>query len=167
MDRLLAPDLWRLAAQHLALAFGSLLLALGVGVPLGVWAWARPRAARLLGAVGVLQTAPTLALLAFLIALLGAIGFWPALLALFVYALLPIVRNTHAGLAGVPRGLTLAARALGLTPGQTLWWVQLPLARPVLLAGAKTAAVVNVGTATVAAFIGAGGLGNASWPDWP
>ncbi len=160
LDRLFAPDLWRLTAQHLALVFGSLLLALAVGVPVGIWAWARPRwAAVLLGAVGVLQTVPSLALLAFLIALLGAIGFWPALLALFVYALLPIVRNTHAGLHGVPQGLTLASRALGLTPAQTLRSVQLPLARPVLLAGAKTAAVINVGTATVAAFIGAGGLG--------
>ena len=159
-DRLFAPDLWRLSAQHLALVFGSLLLALVVGIPLGIWAWARPRwAGWLLGAVGVLQTVPSLALLAFLIAILGTIGFWPALLALFVYALLPIVRNTHAGLCGVPQGLTLASRALGLTARQTLLWVQLPLARPVLLAGAKTAAVINVGTATVAAFIGAGGLG--------
>ena len=160
MARLFAPDLARLMAQHLALVFGSLLLALLVGVPLGIWAWARPGLAGwLLGTVGVLQTVPSLALLAFLIALLGSIGFWPALLALFVYALLPIVRNTHAGLQGVPDGLTLAGRALGLTARQTLVAVQLPLARPVLLAGAKTAAVINVGTATVAAFIGAGGLG--------
>ena len=159
-QRLLAPDLWRLTGQHLALVFGSVLLALLVGVPIGIAAWARPRlAAGLLGLVGILQTIPSLALLAFLIALLGSIGFWPALLALFVYALLPIVRNTHAGLVGVPTGLTLAGRALGLTTGQTLWAVQLPLARPVLLAGVKTAAVINVGTATVAAFIGAGGLG--------
>ena len=113
----------------------------------------------LLGSVGVLQTIPSLALLAFLIALMGAIGFWPALVALFVYALLPIVRNTHTGLVGVPAGLTLASQALGLTARQTLWSVQLPLARPVLLAGVKTAAVINVGTATMAAFIGAGGLG--------
>ena len=91
--------------------------------------------------------------------MLGTIGFWPALLALFVYALLPIVRNTHAGLDGVATGLTMAARALGLTARQALWTVQLPLALPVLLAGVKTAAVINVGTATVAAFIGAGGLG--------
>ena len=160
IDRLFAPDLPRLVAQHLALVFGSVLMAVAVGVPLGVWAWARPRwAGLLLGAVGVLQTIPSLALLAFLIALLGAIGFWPALVALFVYALLPIVRNTHAGLAGVPAGLTLASRALGLTARQTLGSVQLPLARPVLLAGVKTAAVINVGTATMAAFIGAGGLG--------
>ena len=158
--RVFAPDLWRLTTQHLGLVFGSLLLAVLVGVPIGVWAWARPRwAPWLLGTVGVLQTVPSLALLAFLIALLGSIGFWPALLALFVYALLPIVRNTHAGLSGVASGLTMAAKALGLTNRQTLWTVQLPLAGPVLLAGIKTAAVINVGTATVAAFIGAGGLG--------
>ena len=114
---------------------------------------------QVLGAVGVLQTVPSLALLAFLIVLLGAIGFVPALLALFLYALLPIVRNTHAGLNGVPAGLTQAARALGLTAPQTLWTVQLPLALPTLWAGVKTAAVINVGTATVAAFVGAGGLG--------
>ncbi len=160
LARVFAPDLGRLMAQHLGLVFGSLALAVLVGVPIGIWAWAQPRwAAWLLGAVGVMQTVPSLALLAFLIAILGSIGFWPALLALFVYALLPIVRNTHAGLAGVPQGLTMASRALGLTARQALWSVQLPLARPVLLAGAKTAAVINVGTATVAAFIGAGGLG--------
>ena len=160
VDRLFAPDLPRLTGQHLALVFASLLLAVAVGVPLGVLAWRRPRwAGTVLGAVGVLQTVPSLALLAFLIVLLGAIGFVPALLALFLYALLPIVRNTHAGLNGVPPGLTQAARALGLTAPQALWTVQLPLAMPTLWAGVKTAAVINVGTATVAAFIGAGGLG--------
>ncbi len=158
--RLFAPDLARLCVQHLGLVFGSLLLALVVGLPLGIWASQRPRLAGwLLGAVGVLQTIPALALLAFLIALVGAIGTLPALLALCLYALLPIVRNTHAGLQGVPPGLVQAATALGLTPWQTLWAVQLPLARPMLWAGVKTAAVINVGTATMAAFIGAGGLG--------
>jgi osmoprotectant transport system permease protein len=160
MARLFAPDLARLAGQHLALVFGSVLLAVVLGVPLGVAAWRRPRLGGwLLGAVGMLQTVPSLALLAFLIALLGTIGFVPALLALFVYALLPVVQNTHAGLQGVPEGLTLAARALGLAPAQVLRHVQLPLALPVLWAGVKTAAVINVGTATVAAFIGAGGFG--------
>ena len=160
VTRLLAPDLWPLLAQHLLLVFGSLLLAVLVAVPLGVLAWRRPQlAGLLLGAVGVLQTVPSLAMLAFLIALLGAIGLWPALLALFLYALLPIVRNTHAGLVGVPPGLTMAAQALGLDAMQTLRTVQLPLAMPMLLAGVKTAAVINVGTATVAAFVGAGGLG--------
>jgi osmoprotectant transport system permease protein len=158
--RLVAPDLPRLAAQHLLLVFGSLALAVAVAVPLGIWAWRRPLLAPwLMGAAGLLQTVPSLALLAFLIAALGTIGFGPALLALFVYALLPIVRNTHAGLAAVPAGLPLAARALGMRPGQVLRHVELPLALPVLLAGVKTAAVINVGTATVAAFIGAGGFG--------
>jgi osmoprotectant transport system permease protein len=158
--RLLADDLPRLLGQHLLLVFGSLLLAVLVGVPLGVWAWRQPRLASwLLGAVGVLQTVPSLAMLAFLIAVLGVIGFVPALLALLLYALLPIVRNTHAGLAGVPKGLASAAQALGLTHRQSLRHVQLPLAMPLLWAGVKTAAVVNVGTATMAAFVGAGGLG--------
>ena len=159
-ERLFAPDLWRLLAQHLALVFASLVLAVLIGVPLGIWAFARPRVAGLLmAAVGVVQTIPSLALLAFLIAIVGSIGFIPALLALLVYALLPIVRNTHAGLMQVAPGLMEAGRALGLSPLQLLRWVQLPLALPTLLAGVKTAAVINVGTATVAAFIGAGGLG--------
>jgi osmoprotectant transport system permease protein len=102
---------------------------------------------------------PSLALLAFLIAALGTIGFAPALVALFVYALLPIVANTLAGLRGVPAGLSLAARALGLSRSQRLLGVELPLALPTIIAGVKTAAVINVGTATVAAFVGAGGFG--------
>ena len=158
--RLLAPDLGRLALQHLMLVFGSLLIAIAVGVPLGIAAWRWPRCAIwVLGAVAVLQTVPSLALLAFLIALMGSIGLGPALVALFLYALLPIVRNTHAGLRGVPQGLAQAALSLGLTPRQALRHVQLPLALPTLMAGVKTAAVINVGTATLAAFIGAGGFG--------
>ena len=159
-QRLWAPDLPRLLAQHLALVAGGLLLAVTTGIPLGVLAWRRPALAGwLLAGVGLLQTIPSLALLAFLIALLGQIGFVPALVALWLYALLPVVRNTHAGLTGVPGGLMEAARALGLSTGQTLRLVALPLARPTLLAGVATAAVVNVGTATLAAFVGAGGLG--------
>jgi osmoprotectant transport system permease protein len=159
-QRLFAPDFARLAGQHLLLVFGSLVIAILVGVPLGVVAWRWPRGAGwLLGAVAVLQTVPSLALLAFLIALLGSIGFVPALIALFLYALLPIVRNTHAGLHSVPAGLAQAALSLGLTRAQSLREVQLPLALPTLMAGVKTAAVINVGTATMAAFIGAGGFG--------
>lgn len=160
LARLFAPDFGRLAAEHLLLVFGSLLFAVGVGVPLGVAAWRWPRSAGgLLGAVAVLQTIPSLALLAFLIAAMGRIGLAPALVALVVYALLPIVRNTHTGLVGVPVGLQQAALSLGLTPAQSLRLVQLPLALPTLLAGVKTAAVIGVGTATLAAFIGAGGFG--------
>lgn len=159
-QRLFAPDFAQLALQHLLLVFGSLAAAIAFGVPIGIAAWRWPRlAALLLGAVAVLQTVPSLALLAFLIAVVGGIGFVPAVIALFLYALLPIVRNTHAGLAGVSVGLTQAAASLGLTRAQMLRHVQLPLALPTLLAGVKTAAVINVGTATVAAFIGAGGFG--------
>ncbi len=160
LERLFAPDFGRLAVQHLLLVFGSLALAVAVGVPVGIAAWRWPRlAAALLGAVAVLQTIPSLALLAFLIALLGTIGVVPAVIALFLYALLPIVRNTHAGLQGVSVGMAQAALSLGLTPAQALVHVQLPLASPMILAGVKTAAVINVGTATMAAFIGAGGFG--------
>jgi osmoprotectant transport system permease protein len=146
--------------EHLVLVFASLALAVAVGVPLGVLAHRHPRwSGALMGLVGVVQTVPSLALLAFLIAIVGTIGFVPALLALFVYALLPIVRNTHAGLASVPIGMRQAALALGLRDAQVLRSIELPLALPTLFAGIKTAAVLNVGLATVATFIGAGGLG--------
>jgi len=159
-SRLLAPDLLPLLVQHLALVLASLALAVAVAVPLGIAAHRRPGlAAPVMATAGLLQTLPSLALLAFLIAVIGRIGFLPALLALFVYALLPIVRNTHAGLQAVSAGLVESALALGLTRGQTLRAIELPLALPTLMAGVKTAAVTNVGTATVAAFVGAGGLG--------
>ena len=160
VERVFAPDFARLAGQHLFLVLASLALALAVGVPLGVAAWRWPRAEPiLLGAVALLQTIPSLALLAFLIAIVGAIGVVPAVLALFLYALLPIVRNTHAGLQSVSGGMAQAALSLGMTSRQALRHVQLPLAAPTLVAGVKTAAVINVGTATMAAFIGAGGFG--------
>ncbi len=154
-----APDFARLAIEHATLVFASLLAAIAAGVPMGmVAARSRAFAQPLLALAGLVQTIPSLALLAFLIPLTG-IGAWPALVALFLYALLPIARNTHAGLLGVAPGLRDAARALGLAPGQSLALVEMPLALPVILAGVKTAAVVNVGTATIAAFVGAGGFG--------
>lgn len=160
MDRLLAPDLPRLLREHLVLVFASLAIAVAIGVPLGVLAHRQPRlSGSLMGIVGIAQTVPSLALLAFLIALVGTIGFVPALLALSVYALLPIVRNTHAGLASLSAGVRQAGLALGLRDGQVLRTIELPLAAPTIFAGIKTAAVLNVGLATVATFIGAGGLG--------
>jgi osmoprotectant transport system permease protein len=160
MQRLFAPDFGKLALEHLLLVFGSLAMAIVVGVPLGFAAWRWPgSSAWLLGAVGVVQTVPSLALLSFLIAIVGGIGLLPALLALFIYALLPIVSNTCAGLKGVSTGQAQAASSLGLTRWQSLLHVQLPQAAPVMLAGVKTAAVINVGTATLAAFVGAGGFG--------
>ena len=157
---LFAPDSGRLLAQHLALVFASLAAAVALGIPLGIAAarW-RALAQPILVAAGLLQTVPALALLAFLIPVTGSIGLTPALLALFLYALLPIVRNTHAGLLGVPAGLRQAALALGLGPRDTLLRIELPIAAPTILAGVKVAAVINVGTATIAAFIGAGGFG--------
>ena len=154
-----APDFARLAAEHAALVFASLAAAVALGVPLGlVAARVRAFAQPVLALAGIVQTIPSLALLALLVPLMG-IGAGPALAALLLYALLPIVRNTHAGLSGVARGLRDAALALGLTPRQALLRVELPIAAPVILAGVKTAAVVNVGTATIAAFVGAGGFG--------
>ncbi len=160
LNALFGPDFGRLTAQHLMLVAISLTAAILVGVPLGVAAARRRRAGQaILAAVGVIQTIPSLALFAFLIALLGGIGATPALIALFLYALLPIVRNTQAGVLGAGRGLVQAGSALGLTARQILLKVELPLAAPAILAGIKTSAVINVGTATIAAFIGAGGYG--------
>jgi osmoprotectant transport system permease protein len=160
VQRLLAPDLPRLLREHLALVFASLAIATAIGIPLGVLAHRRPRlGAALMAVVGMAQTVPSLALLAFLIAIVGTIGFVPALLALSLYALLPILRNTHAGLASLPEGMRQAGLALGLRDAQVLRAIELPLAGATIFAGIKTAAVLNVGIATVATFIGAGGLG--------
>jgi osmoprotectant transport system substrate-binding protein/osmoprotectant transport system permease protein len=160
LDVLFGPDFWRLTGEHLLLVFVSLAASIAVGVPLGVAAAKFPRAAQpILGTVGVIQTIPSLALLAFLIAVMGTIGTLPALIALFLYALLPIVRGTHTGLLGIARGMRQAAMALGLSTRDRLLLVELPLALPSILAGVNTSAVINVGTATIAAFIGAGGYG--------
>ena len=160
LDALFGPDFWRLTREHLLLVFASLAASIAVGVPLGVLAAKVPRTgAVIFGIVGVVQTIPSLALLAFLIALLGAIGTVPALVALFLYALLPIVRNTCTGLVGIPRGMRQAAMALGLSTRDRMGLIEVPLALPSILAGISTSAVINVGTATIAAFIGAGGYG--------
>ena len=160
LQALVGPDFWRLTTQHLVLVLASLALGVLLGVPLGIWAHRAPRARGwILGGAGVLQTVPALALLAFLIAALDRIGTVPAILALFLYSLLPIVRNTESGLAGVSRSLRDAAMALGLGKGATLRLIELPLAARTLLAGVKTAAVISIGTATIAAFVGAGGYG--------
>ncbi len=158
--KLFGPDLWTLTRQHLVLVLVSVALACLGGIPLGILAALVPRVRQaVLALVGVLQTVPSLALLAMLIPMLGMIGTAPALVALFIYALLPVVRNTCTAILGVPQGMRTAALALGLRPGQRLLYVELPLALPVILAGVKTAAVMSVGTATIAAFIGAGGYG--------
>jgi osmoprotectant transport system permease protein len=145
--------------QHLALVTSSLSAAILIAVPLGIAAARRPRLAQvILGVVGVAQTIPALALLVFMIPLFG-IGTGPAVVALFLYSLLPIVRNTHTGLTGIPLPLRESAEALGLSSGARLRLIEAPLAAPSILAGIKTAAVINVGAATLGALIGAGGYG--------
>jgi osmoprotectant transport system permease protein len=147
--------------DHLFLVGVSLLLSLIVALPLGILAARRPRlGAVLLSAAGVVQTIPSLALLVFMIPFFG-IGATPAIVALFLYGLLPIVRNTHAGISDVPPSLLEAADAIGLEPRARLRLVELPLAARSILAGVKTSAVINVGTATLGALIGAGGYGQA------
>ncbi|MBW1801592.1 MAG: ABC transporter permease subunit [Deltaproteobacteria bacterium] len=157
-DRL--PELWLRTGEHILLTGCSTIAAIIIGVPLGIFvfraAWIRGPT---VGAVGVLQTIPSLAMLVFLLALLQKIGILPALIALTLYALLPIVRNTLTGLEGVSPQIAEAARGIGMTDFQELRWVRFPLAFPVIVAGIRTAAVVGVGIATLSAFIGAGGLG--------
>ncbi|MGH8182609.1 MAG: glycine betaine ABC transporter substrate-binding protein [Rhodanobacteraceae bacterium] len=152
-------QLGRYTLQHLALVGISLSLAILIAVPLGIFAARRRRLGQIvLGLTGILQTVPSLALFVFMIPLFG-IGAEPAIAALFLYSLLPIVRNTHAGLTGIPPALLESAAALGLPPRLRLWRVELPLALRSILAGVKIAAVINVGTATLGALIGAGGYG--------
>ena len=151
--------------EHLTLVVPSLLAAVLVAVPLGVLAARRPALGRgILAASGVLQTIPSLALLLFMIPVMmwlvgRGTGTPPAVAALFLYSLLPIVRNTHAGIKGISESLRESAEALGLPQWAILWRIELPLAAPTILAGVKTAAVINVGTATLGGFIGAGGYG--------
>lgn len=160
LSLLFGPDFWRLTWEHLTLVFVSLTFSVIIGVPLGIVAARVPGAAQpILSVVGVIQTIPSLALLAFLIPLLNQIGAVPALVALFLYALLPIVRNTYTGLAEIAPALRESALALGLPSLARLRLIELPLAARTILAGIKTSAVINVGTATIAAFIGAGGFG--------
>lgn len=157
----LARDILRATGQHLLLVFVSLAAAIVVGVPAGIAADRRPALGRwILGVVGVIQTIPSMAVLVFMVPLLG-LGWRPAALALFLYSLLPIVRGTAAGLASIPAHLREAALALGLTPAERLRLVELPMASRSILSGIKTAAVINVGTATIGGLIGAGGYGEA------
>jgi osmoprotectant transport system permease protein len=151
-----------LTAEHLWLVGISMLLAILIGVPLGILLTRRPKwKAFVLGSTNVVQTIPSLALFGLLLPLpwLGARADRLAIIALALYALLPVVRNTYVGISGIDAPVREAAIAMGLTSGQLLWHVELPLALPVMLAGIRVAAVITIGVATIAAAIGAGGLG--------
>jgi osmoprotectant transport system permease protein len=146
--------------QHVALCGVTLTAAGLLAVPTAVLLTRTPRAAAMvMGAVSIVQTIPSLALLGFLLAVTGKIGYVPSIIALFLYSLLPIVRNTYAGIQQTPGPIVFAAEAMGLTSWQIIREVKVPLAMPVIVAGFRTAAVSVIGTATLCAFIGAGGLG--------
>src|SRR5436190_20182994 len=148
--------------QHVWLVFISIAIAIIIALPVGILITRQKRLrGPVLGVANVMQTIPSLALFGFLIPLpfIGGIGSRTALVALVLYSLLPIIRNTVTGIEGVDRSVREAAVAMGMTDGQVLRQVELPLAAPVILAGVRVATVISVGIATIAAFIGAGGLG--------
>lgn len=154
-----SDKLFEQTLAHIGLTFISLFLSIIIGVPAGIWISRQKQwSSAVLGIAGILQTIPSIALLGFMIPLLG-IGVKPAIAALMLYAFLPIIRNTYTGIIGVNAAVTDAAKGMGMTPSQILYKVELPLAMPVILAGIRTATVINVGVATLAAYIAAGGLG--------
>lgn len=155
-------EVFQLTLEHLFLVAVAIIAAALVGIPIGILLTRRPALSKpALAAANILQTVPSLALFGFLIPLLGryGIGRVPAIIALFLYSLLPIIRNTFTGINGVDRGVREAARGMGMTGWQMLTQVELPLALSVIIAGLRVATVISVGTATIAAAIGAGGLG--------
>ena len=155
-------EVLQLTLEHLGLVAVAMAFAVLLGVPLGI-VLTRRRALRqwVLGAANVIQTVPSLALFGFLmpVPFIGGIGARTAIVALSLYALLPILRNTFVGISGVDRAVVEAARGMGMTGRQMLWQVEIPLSLGVILAGIRVATVICVGVATIAAAIGAGGLG--------
>jgi ABC-type proline/glycine betaine transport system permease subunit len=155
-------DIANLTLQHIVIASIATLIAIAIGVPLGILVSRRPRWNKaILGFANVMQTIPSLALFGFLISLplLGGIGAKTAIVALVLYALLPVIRNTYSGISGVNPAIKEAGRGMGMTSSQLLFLVELPLAISVIFAGIRIAMVLSIGTATIAAAIGAGGLG--------
>lgn len=146
--------------QHIFLSFVALAIGVLIALPLGMYvARYRKYAEPIIGVTAIFQTIPSLALFGFLVPLIG-IGSKTALVALIIYALLPILRNTYAGLTGVDQSIIEAGRGMGMTPNQILTKIELPMALPFIMAGIRTATVLTVGIATLATFVGAGGLGD-------
>ncbi|WP_019240674.1 MULTISPECIES: ABC transporter permease [Bacillus] len=148
------------SGEHLFISFAALLLGILVAVPLGVWLANKDKIAGvIIGIASIVQTFPSLAILAFFIPLLG-IGKFPAIVALFCYSVLPILRNTYIGVKGVNKDLLEAARGMGMNQRERVFHVQLPLSIPVIMAGIRVSGVYLIGWATLASFIGGGGLGD-------
>ena len=155
-------EIFSATLEHLELVLMAMAIAVAIAIPLGIFIVQRPALRTVaLGIASVFQTIPSLALFGFLIPIpfIGGIGKRTAVVALVLYALLPILRNTYVGLTGIDPAVLEAARAMGMTPWQVMWRVRLPLALSVILAGIRTATVITIGVATIAAAIGAGGLG--------
>ncbi|MGD7043812.1 ABC transporter permease [Jeotgalibacillus proteolyticus] len=151
------------ATEHLYLSFSAIVIAILISVPLGIFISRHQRVAEFyIGITAVFQTIPSLALFGFLVPILG-IGFETALIALIIYALLPILRNTYTGITGVDQAVIEAGHGMGMTGTQILFKIELPLSLPFLMAGIRTATVLTVGIATLATFVGAGGLGDVIW----
>jgi osmoprotectant transport system permease protein len=155
-------EIFEATATHLTLVLIAMAFAIAIGVPLGMLIVHRSALRNLaLGLASIFQTIPSLALFGFLIPIpfIGGIGRRTAIVALVLYALLPILRNTYVGLIGIDPAVLEAAEAMGMTQSQILWRVRLPLARAIILAGIRTATIITIGVATIAAAVGAGGLG--------
>lgn len=153
-------DLITALLQHVVLSLIALLAGCLISIPLGIFLTRHQRVASpIITIVSIIQTIPSLALLGFMIPLVG-IGTVPALIALTLYALLPILRNTYTGILEVEKAFIEAGNGMGMTKRQVLWMVELPLSRNVIMAGVRTSAVLTIGVATLATFIGAGGLGD-------
>lgn len=153
-------DILGALGEHIYLSLISLVIGCLISIPIGIYITRHEGLAKIvLMVVSIIQTIPSLALLGFLIPVLG-IGTVPAVVALTLYALLPIMRNTYTGIKSVDAALLESATGMGMTKGQILWMVELPLARNVIMAGVRTATVLTIGVATLATFIGAGGLGD-------
>jgi osmoprotectant transport system permease protein len=155
-------ELFKRIGEHVKMVGLAELIAIGVGIPLGILV-ARPALRKIspiiMGVVNVGQTVPSMAVVAILAVIMGEFGFTPAVIALFVYGLLPIVRNSYAGINSINPSIIESARGMGMSKRQIIWKIELPLARPVIMAGIRTSTVINVGTAALAALIAAGGLG--------
>ncbi|WP_257349395.1 ABC transporter permease [Pseudalkalibacillus decolorationis] len=154
------PEILIAVQEHLYLSFISILIGILISVPAGIIISRLKKIAEfVIGITAVFQTIPSLALFGFLLPVLG-IGTTPAIIALTVYALLPILRNTYTGIIGVDESLIQAGKGMGMTSNQILWKIELPLALPIIMAGIRTATVLTIGVATLATFIAAGGLGD-------
>ncbi len=155
-------ELYIRISEHLSMVGLAELIAIGVGIPLGILV-TRPKFRKIspvvIGIVNIGQTVPSMAVVAIVAVIIGGFGFTPAVIALFIYGLLPIVRNSYAGIMSIDSSIIESARGMGMSKRQIIWKIEIPLARRVIMAGIRTSTVINIGTAALAALVAAGGLG--------